>query len=75
MNDKTKENLKILSIGVIGIIIASLLSGCGTTSFMRCDKYIGPEKEYCLEKYKQQTDNMDYRSFRGGGLNPVIDMR
>lgn len=75
MNNHTKQNLKILGIGILGFIIASLLGSCGTTSYMRCDSYIGPEKQACLELYKQQTDNMDYRNFRGGGLNPVIDMR
>ena len=75
MTDKTKENLRILSIGMIGFIITLLLGGCSTTSYMRCDKYVGPEKEACLEKYKQQIDNMDYRGFRGGEVNPFIGIR
>jgi hypothetical protein len=61
-----KQNLRILVIGIVGIVIASLLGGCGTTSIMACDRYIGPEKDYCLERYKQQSDNLDYRMFRGG---------
>lgn len=66
MNKTTKDNIRILIIGVIGFIVLLTLTGCGTTSGGRCHKMIGPEKERCQENYRNQVNHMDYMDFRGG---------
>lgn len=66
LNNQTKDNLRILVIGVLAFALATLLTSCGTTSVYRCNAYIGPEKEYCLQKHNEDSRNLDYRQFRGG---------
>lgn len=58
MKETTKENLKVLTVGIIGYIIATLLNGCTTTSIYGCEKYIGIEKEMCIEDYNNRTNNL-----------------
>lgn len=66
MNKTTKDNIRILIIGVLGFLISLSLTSCGTTSGMRCDNKVGYEKEYCQENYKNQVRQMDYMQFRAG---------
>lgn len=54
----------------IGFILLFIV-GCGTTSKMKCKKYVGIEKEQCLQSYQNYVNNLDYLSFRGGKKNIV----
>ena len=67
MNKTTKENLKIVILATIGMLIILSLNSCGTTSKMRCEKYVGFEKEQCLQSYKNYVNQSDYLDVRGGG--------
>ena len=40
--------LDFLLILIAGLVILSLFVSCGTTSLMRCDRFVGPEKEECI---------------------------
>ena len=66
MNKKTKKNLKIAMLTTIVMLIILNFNSCGTTSSMRCKKYVGFEKEQCLQSYKNYVNQSDYLDFRGG---------
>lgn len=50
------------------LLLFLLLSSCAefTTSIHRCDNKVGPEKEACIEAYKNHDRHMRYMDFRGG---------
>lgn len=75
IRQKNEDNLKIFAIGFLGLLVASLLTGCGTLSKYKCSKYIGPEKEACIKRHEELSRQMDYQMFRGGGPSPVVIMR
>jgi len=50
--------LDFLLILITGLVILSLFVSCGTTSLMRCDRFVGPEKEECIRAMKLKQHQM-----------------
>ena len=50
--------LDFLLILIAGLVILSLFVSCGTTSLMRCDRFVGPEKEECVRTTELQQRQM-----------------
>ena len=50
--------LDFLLMLIVGFVILSFFVSCGTTSVMRCDRFIGPEKEECIIRTELQQRQM-----------------
>ena len=61
MEDSVKKKRKVVDfLLLLGLCFAilMLLNSCGTTSLMKCDNYIGPEKDECILKTKRKQDGL-----------------
>ncbi len=47
--DIKKEFWLTIAMGFVGFMVLCMLTSCGTTSLMKCDSYIGIEKEECVK--------------------------
>lgn len=53
-----KSLIDLIAVVVFCFILMLLFTGCGTTSVMQCDRYVGPEKEECVKQVKLKQHQM-----------------
>jgi len=58
MNNKQSKTITLV-LGVIFILI--VFSSCATTSIYSCDKYIGIEKDACIQGWQNRGHVSRYR--------------
>jgi len=50
--------IRTLVLSVFLVVAMLFMKGCGSTTTMSCDKYVGPEKDECINTIKLRQERM-----------------